>query len=104
MVDTAHARFPTVPRSRRYLPVIYSPRVVRANAAAVAAEDSTAAIQFGLSCAQGPREDMEDELCVIPDFHGSLYAGMPPFCSTCFLDAACDASATLQYDATGSIS
>lgn len=31
--------------------------------------------KFGLACSMGPRDEMEDELCCIPDFGGALYAG-----------------------------
>jgi hypothetical protein len=47
---------------------------------AVVESRSNSGLDFGLACAQGPRDTMEDELCVIPDFGEQLYAGaMLPF-------------------------
>lgn len=36
---------------------------------------SSTGLEFGLACAQGPRDTMEDELCIIPELDGYLYAG-----------------------------
>lgn len=43
----------------------------------VAASDLVeAGFDYGLSCSQGPREAMEDELCIV-EFSHSIYAGAP---------------------------
>ena len=40
-------------------------------------------LEYGLACAQGPRDTMEDELCIIPELDGYLYAGTFLLCGTC---------------------
>jgi hypothetical protein len=42
-------------------------------------------IRFGIACSRGPREEMEDELCVIPDFEDGLYAGAHVTAAFCLL-------------------
>ena len=92
--DTSCSRISGLHSKRRARRARGDARYTAARAATASVDSSTTGTQLdsGMACAQGPRDTMEDELCIIPEVGDYFYAGVLNHASAAILHVSLPSS------------